>query len=60
MKQEPIVVRAVVEFAVEPNEVESETELVSGLVGEDVKVKSGRYENCFYGTILSVSPAEGA
>ncbi len=56
-KKNPIVVRAVVEFAVEPDEVESEAELVSGLVGEDVKVKSGEYENRFYGTILSVRPA---
>jgi len=55
-RKEPIVVRAIVEFAVEPDEVGSEEELMSELVGEDVKVKSGAYENRFYGTILSVSP----
>ncbi|HEV2194050.1 MAG TPA: hypothetical protein VGR55_00570 [Candidatus Acidoferrum sp.] len=54
-KPEPIVVRAIVEFYVESDEVENESELVSGLKGELVKVKSGIYENQFMGGIIEAS-----
>ena len=53
--RKPIVVAAVVEFEIDPNEVDDgdETKLVSDLVGECVKVKSGAFENRFMGNIVS-------
>jgi hypothetical protein len=56
-ERESMVVTGVVEFEVDRDEV-SESELVSGLMGELVKVKSGVYENQFYGNIISVQTKE--
>lgn len=60
-KRKHLVVRAIVEFAVDPKIdcVDSEAELIAGLTGELVKVKSGEFENRLYGGIISVSPVEG-